>query len=132
MDDIAAKVQRFYAELWNKQNMAEAPKLLHTELEFRGSLGVASHGLPGFLDYVQMIHRGLANYQCLIQELVVEGHKAFAKMHFSGLHQAEFMGYPATGHTVAWQGAALFTFEQGKISKLWVLGDLASLEPQLR
>lgn len=41
------------------------------------------------------------------------------------------MGFPATGKTVSWGEAALFTFVDDKISDLWVLGDLKTLESQL-
>ena len=48
-------------------------------------------------------------------------------MRFGGIHTEHFMYFPPTGLKVSWRGAALFTFEEGKISDLWVLGDLHSL-----
>lgn len=41
------------------------------------------------------------------------------------------MNIPPTGKQLTWAGAALFTFEDGKIIDLWVLGDLVSLLDQL-
>ena len=52
-------------------------------------------------------------------------------MTFSGIHDAEFLGYEATHVRVSWEGAALFTFIEDKISDLWVLGDTRKLEQQL-
>ncbi len=57
--------------------------------------------------------------------------KAFAKMRFSGLHQAPLLGIPASGRQVSWAGAALFHFADGKIASLWVVGDLDGLRAQL-
>ena len=78
-----------------------------------------------------MVHTALGDYRCDIDELVCEDSKAFAKLTFSGTHRAEFLGRPATGQSVSWKGAALFHFSDGLVEKLWVLGDLKSLEDQL-
>ena len=52
-------------------------------------------------------------------------------MLFSGIHTGMFMGYPATSKCVSWSAAALFNFTNDKVTSLWVLGDLTSLERQL-
>ena len=64
--------------------------------------------------------------------VAAEGEQAFARMQFSGTHSGPFLGHAPTGKRVSWQGAALFTFRGGRIAELWVLGDLAALEAQLR
>ncbi|MFM8844413.1 MAG: ester cyclase, partial [Gammaproteobacteria bacterium] len=66
-----------------------------------------------------------------IQDLVVSDHKAFAKMLFSGIHRKIFLGYEPTSLRVEWAGAALFTFRDGLIADLWVLGDLHGLHQRL-
>lgn len=78
-----------------------------------------------------MVHHALGNYRCLIDELVEEGDKVFAKMTFTGIHRDEFMGYPPTRKQVNWRGCALFTFKGERIADVWVLGDLKNLEDQL-
>lgn len=62
---------------------------------------------------------------------MVSDHKAFAKMLFSGLHRKTFLGYEPTSLRIEWAGAALFTFNEGMISDLWVLGDLQGLHQLL-
>ena len=73
----------------------------------------------------------LGDYHCQIEDLVVEGTKAFAKLRFSGVHRGLLLGHPATGRSVAWAGAALFTIDGDKIKSAWVLGDLQGLVLQL-
>ena len=79
-----------------------------------------------------MVHNALGDYKCIIEDLVEEGEKVFAKMSFSGIHRDEFMGYPPSHKRLTWEGCALFTFEGERISDVWALGDLKSLENQLR
>jgi predicted ester cyclase len=79
-----------------------------------------------------MVHKALGDYRCIIEELVAEGNKVFAKMTFTGIHRDRFMDYSPTQKRVSWNGCALFTFESELIKNVWVLGDLKNLEEQLQ
>lgn len=126
------RVRRFYEVLWNAHDKSAIPSVLHENFTFRGSLEQEKRGHEGFAEYVDMVHKALGNYRCVIEELVAEGDKVFAKMTFTGVHQDELMGYAPTQRRVSWTGCALFTFDGGKISDVWVLGDLKGLEEQLK
>ena len=131
MSQETDQVRRFYDEIWNQYDKKVIPEIIANEFVFRGSTGLRKSGREGFVEYLDMVHKALANYRCLIKETVSEGSKVFAKMEFSGIHLGEFLGYPATGKSITWEGAALFHFSGGLISGLWVLGDIKSLEKQL-
>ncbi len=126
------QVRRFYEVLWNAHDNKAIPSVLHEDLTFRGSLGQEKQGHAGFAEYVDMVHKALGDYTCVIEELVEEEDKVFAKLTFTGLHRAEFMGYSPTDREVSWNGCALFTFEGDRISDVWVLGDLKKLEDQIK
>lgn len=128
---IESQVKKFYTEIWNQRNLDEIPNVLESDFEFRGSIGEYKQGHDGFKDYVNLIHSGLSDYHCEIEELVIENNKAFAKMKFSGIHTGLFLEYEATHQSVSWSAAALFTFNNDKIASLWVLGDLVGLQAQL-
>ena len=132
MNSHEQQVKKFYDVIWNQHDKTEIPNVLHQDFTFRGSLGEEKRGHQGFIEYVDMVHRALANYECIIEDLVCESRKVFAKMRFTGLHRGEFLGYAPTKKTVSWAGCALFTFDGDKVSDLWVLGDLKSLEDQLK
>jgi orotate phosphoribosyltransferase len=126
-----ALVEEFYAEIWNRHDRSRIPQLVTPDFAFRGSLGSSLHGGEAFASYVDMVHRALGDYRCDILDLVVEGDRAFARMRFSGVHRGELLGHPATGKRVEWAGAALFTFQGGRIAELWVLGDVHGLLQEL-
>lgn len=125
------QVRKFYDVIWNQYDKRAIPDVLAVEFVFRGSLGQEKTGHEGFSEYLDMVHKALGNYECQIKEIVCDANRAFARMKFSGTHRNEFMGFPATGKHVTWDGAALFHFTDGLITNLWVLGDLKSLESQL-
>ena len=132
MPGLRAQVERFYHDIWNSHDKTAIPAVLHRDFSFRGSLGEERRGHDGFADYLDKVHRALDDYRCIIEELVVEPPKAFARMTFRGVHVDEFLGYAPTGKPVRWAGAALFTFEGEKIKDAWVLGDLKGLQSVLQ
>ena len=124
-------VSAFYDRIWNVGDYSAIPELLAEGITFRGSLGNEISGHQEFRDYVCSVRNGLSKYRCEILDCVTEGDAAFARMRFSGLHTGTFLGYQPTNKMVHWFGAALFRFERDRISDLWVLGDLKSLEEAL-
>jgi steroid delta-isomerase-like uncharacterized protein len=126
------QVRRFYEVLWDAHDKEAMPSILHENFSFRGSLGQKKRGHKGFTEYVDMVHIALGDYKCIIEDLLEEGEKVFAKMSFTGIHRDEFMGYPPSHKRLTWKGCALFTFQGERISDVWVLGDLKSLEVQLK
>lgn len=130
-EPVAQLVERFYADIWNRHDKSAIPKLLCADFTFRGSLGPSKVGHDEFAGYVDFVHDALGDYRCDIHDLVVGDHKAFAKMLFSGIHRKTFLGFEPTSLRVEWAGAALFTFKEGMISDLWVLGDLHGLHQRL-
>jgi steroid delta-isomerase-like uncharacterized protein len=125
-------VSAFYARIWNEGDFSAISTLLKPDFAFRGSLGNEVVGQDAFSEYVRSVRNALAQYHCEIVECIAEGNCSFAKMRFSGMHVARFRGFEPTGKTVQWMGAALFHCQDGLISKLWVLGDLAGLDAILR
>ena len=125
------QVKRFYEQIWNQHSHTAVAELLDENLTFRASLGTEVSGIEGFTEYLDMVHAALSDYQCRIVEIVCQSPKVFARLNFCGVHSGELLGYPPTEKRVSWQGAALYTFSDGKVVALWVLGDIKALEQQL-
>jgi steroid delta-isomerase-like uncharacterized protein len=124
-------VERFYSEVWNRANETIARKILDPDFSFRGSLGPERHGHEEFLQYLRSIHAALADYRCIIDELITAGSRAAARMTFTGTHRDVFFGVPATGRVISWVGAAFFTIAHNRVTRLWVIGDVDAVKRQL-
>lgn len=129
--DPKTLVTRFYAELWDAGDESVAWEILAEDFRFRGSLGPERLGVDGFLGYWRDVRAALAEYRSDIETLVIERDKAAARMTFSGRHVAPFFGISATDKRIGWSGAAFFTFADGQIASLWVLGDIDAVRRQL-
>ena len=124
-------VERFYHVVWNNADEAEARRLLDAAFRFRASLGPELHGLDGFIAYLRSVHAALEGFTCHIEEIVASGDRVAARMRFHGLHRSEFFGIAPTGREIRWSGAAFFKTRGGKITELWVLGDVEAVRRQL-
>ena len=131
MSDNRTLVERFYNDLWNRQDFAVAGDILAADFRFRGSLGPEMVGIAAFIAYVESVHAALGGYRCTIEELIAENSRAAARMTFAGQHRAPLFGVAATGREVSWAGAAFFEIALGRIAALWVLGDVDGLKQQL-
>ena len=124
-------VKKFIADIWNRGEVDLIPDVCHPSLRFNGNAGFDRVGHDGLARMVATIRDSLDDYHCEIHSMVVENNKAFCRLRFTGKHVGNLLGYDPTGSTVAWMGATEFTCQQGKILKVWELGDVKSLEEQL-
>lgn len=129
---LPAPIDRFYAELWNRRDRSRIAEILHPDVRFRGSLGAERRGHDEFWRYVEEVTDPLADYRCEMLDCVDGGHRVAARMRFSGRHVGRFRGFAPTGERVEWQGAAFFEIEDGRVTEVFVIGDLAGLDERLR
>lgn len=125
-------VQLFYEKFWNEVDLGLVAEILHSDVTFRGSVGVGASGREEVCDYVRMVTTALSDYRCDVEQLIVEGTSAAASVRFSGVHTGDFLGFPPTGRRVEWVGAAFFVGHENRLRDIWVLGDLESLRAQLK
>jgi steroid delta-isomerase-like uncharacterized protein len=124
-------VERFYHQVWNQADEAEARRILSPDFRFRASLGPELRGPGGFIAYLRAVHAALENFTCTIEELIATAESAAARMRFHGRHRGKMFGIAATGRDIHWSGAAFFKVSHGMIAELWVLGDVDAVRRQL-
>jgi len=128
---MRALAERFRALLSSRGDISAAPDILSEDLWFRGSLRQEARGLDGFAGYVRAVTAAFDEFRCDVEELVVEGETAFAKVRFSGVHIGPLLGFEPTGRRVSYAGAALLKARGGRIVYAWVVGDLDELREEL-
>jgi predicted ester cyclase len=124
-------VGRFYDVVWNQADETEARAILAADFRFHGSLGVELRGPGGFIAYLRAVHTALENFICTVEDIIATPDRAACRMRFTGKHRGKFFGAEPTGRDIRWQGAAFFTTSDGKITELWVLGDIDAVKRQV-
>jgi len=124
-------VRKFYKDMWDHADITLIPEIFQPDFTFRGSLGPALIGYDQFADYVRWVTDCLENYTSDILALVEQGDQVSGKLRFHGIHRRPMFGHAPTGRHVWWFGAPIFTFRDGRVSDLWVLGDIHGLISRL-
>jgi steroid delta-isomerase-like uncharacterized protein len=124
-------VERFYYCVWNKADEVEARQILDADFRFRASLGPELRGPEGFITYMRSVRAALADFTCEVEEVIATGDSAGARLTFHGRHLGRFFGAEPSGREIRWSGAAFFKVRDGKITELWVLGDIEAIRRQL-
>jgi predicted ester cyclase len=109
----------------------EARAILDADFRFRASLGPELRGPGGFIAYMRSVRAALENFICTIDDIIATPDRAAARMSFSGRHRGTFFGAKPSGREIRWTGAAFFRVRDGKITELWVMGDVDTVKRQV-
>lgn len=120
-------VRKFYKDMWDHADVSLIPEIFHPDFTFRGSLGPVLVGHGQFADYVRWVTGSLENYTSDISVMIEEGAQISARLRFHGIHRQPMFGHAPSHRHVWWNGAPFFTFENGRVRDLWVLGDIYGL-----
>ncbi len=124
-------VRQWYERMWNQWDESVFGEILDPEAKLRGSLGNEHHGYAGVSEYMRFVRAAFPDFQNRIEDMLEEGNKVFARLAYAGTHRGPLFGIPASGRKIEYSGAALFTFERGRIVEVWVLGDIDHLKRQI-
>jgi predicted ester cyclase len=110
---------------------------LHVFEELIGATYV-NHSMPGpvpgpegFRMVIGMFRAAFPDLHITLEDVLGEGDKVATRGYFTGTHQGEFNGIPATGKEVKVSYIDLWRLENGKAVDNWVQMDMIGLMQQL-
>ena len=78
-----------------------------------------------------MMHAAFPDLGITVHDLLAEGDKVVARITFTGTHQGEFLGAPASGNQVAIDGIDILQIRDGKVAAHWGVTDMAGAMAQM-
>jgi ribosomal protein S18 acetylase RimI-like enzyme len=81
---------------------------------------------------MRMVQAAFPDLNNVVEDIVTESNHVFARLTYRGTHRGDLFGIPATGRSISYAGAAVFTIHEEKIVTAWVLGDALGLLHQLQ
>ena len=124
-----AIVRRYFEEVMNNQRHDLVEEFLAENIELHGS-GLAP-GLEAVKQWLPMFAAAFPDGQYTIEDVVAEEDRVVALTSFTGTHQGEMQGVPATGKTVSVSTITIFRLDNGKIAEDWLVSDNLGLMQQL-
>ncbi len=129
--DHAATMRRLY-EFVNAHDIAGFASLLADDfIEHEGLPGLAP-SKDGVKTFFRMQIAAFPDLRMSVEDLIVDGTKAVARVRFTGTQDGEFMGMPATGKAVDIQLIDIFGFaNDGRVREHWGVLDQMTMMQQL-
>ena len=95
--DLAAVVRRFVTEVISQGQMDLAAEFVWEDVVEQVPLPGQGPGLEGLKDILRGMRAAFPDLNFSIEEQISEGDKVASRFEWTGTHQGEFLGVPATG-----------------------------------
>ena len=124
-------VRSFVSEVLSQGRIESAGDYFWEDMVEQVPLPGQGPGLSGLQDVLRGMRAAFPDMHWSVEEQISEGDKVVTRFEWTGTHQAEFFGVPATGRSVNVWGVVIDRFEGGKIKDTRILMDALGLMMQL-
>ena len=130
--DLRALLQRFIDDVINAQDLDGAlVEIVAENFVELNPLPGQGPGRAGLADVLAMLFTGFPNLRWTLHDTLVEGDRVMGFSTWTGTHEGEFMGIPATGRTATIQAWTIDRFRDGIFVESRIIMDVAGLLGQL-
>jgi steroid delta-isomerase-like uncharacterized protein len=88
-------------------------------------------GLEGLKDVLRGMRSAFPDLHFSVEEQIAEGDKVLTRFEWTGTHQSDFLGVPATGRPVKVWGMVVDRLQDGRIKDTRIIMDIFGLMMQL-
>lgn len=131
METNTAIVARFIEQAINQGNIESANEFCHEDVVEQVPFPGQGPGVEGIKDVIRGMRTAFPDMHWTILEQVAEGEKVVTRFEWTGTHEAEFLGVPATGRPVRVWGVVIDRLEGGKIKETRIIMDALGMMVQL-
>jgi predicted ester cyclase len=123
-NDTEAVVRRLIEEGFNAGDLDVADELTSPELVEHQDFG-PNHapGADGLRAVIASLRHAFSDFHLAIEDLVVDGDKAWLRMSGTGTNDGSFMGHPPTGRPMRTDVFDVIRVENGRIVEHWGVPD---------
>jgi predicted ester cyclase len=124
------RLRRLFEEGMNRGNAAVIDELVD-EQYVNHDFPLPLKGADGFKQIVAIFKGGFPDIQVTIEDEFEDGDMVGSRGTFTGTHDGEFMGIPATSKPVTIKYLDLWRVKDGKFHETWVQMDMMGLMQQI-
>jgi steroid delta-isomerase-like uncharacterized protein len=124
--------RQFVEEILNQGNMDRFDDLMATDfIEHEELPPGIPEGSEGAKVLFNQLHRAFPDFKADINDLIAEGDRVVVRMTWTGTHEGEFMGIPATGNSISIEVIDIVRIANGKFVEHWGIIDNMGMMQQL-
>jgi steroid delta-isomerase-like uncharacterized protein len=130
--DLKALAQRFADEVINAHDLDDAlTELVAEDFVELNPLPGQGPGRAGLADALAAMFTGFPDLHWSMFDTVVEGDRVVSLSTWTGTHEGEFMGMPATGRSVSVEAWTIDRYRDGQLVESRIIMDIAGMLAQL-
>ena len=129
--DNAKIVRDFADEVITRGNVEAAAHYAWEDVVEQVPLPGQGPGLDGLKDIIRAMRSGFPDIVFSIQEQVAQDDKVASRFEWTGTHNGDFLGIPATGRHVRVWGMLIDRLQDGRIKDTRIIMDTLGLMSQL-
>lgn len=126
-----AVIQAFIEEVINQHRLDRADDIVKEDFIELDPLPSQQQGREGLKAILQVLWSAFPDMHWVTKEMITEDEKVVTRFVWTGTHQGEFLGVPATGKSVEVKGVVIDRLENGKMADSRILMDTMGLMQQL-
>jgi len=107
-------VRTFIEEVFNHGKLSTIDDIIHSNYKF-SSTDSELNGKGELRKFIQSFRSAFPDINLCIDDIFTSGVKTCTSFTFTGTHEGDFMGIPATNQTVKVQGVVISTIQDNKI-----------------
>jgi steroid delta-isomerase-like uncharacterized protein len=127
----AAVVRSFVDKVINQGDMVSAEQYVWEDVVEQVPFPGQGPGLEGLKDVLRSMRSAFPDLDFSIKEQISEGDKVASRFEWTGTHEQEFLGVPATGRSVRVWGVVIDRLEANRIKDTRIIMDIFGLMMQL-
>ena len=131
MQNNATIVRRFADEVITQGQIDAAGQFVWEDVVEQVPFPGQGPGLDGLKDVLRGMRSAFPDLVFATEEQVSEGDKVASRFEWTGTHQGEFLGVPATGRQVRVWGIVIDRLVEGRIKETRLIMDVFGLMMQL-
>ena len=116
----------------NEKNYIPIEEYLTDNYVYHGLGGMTAQTPKGFMEAIKGFHSAIPDLQSEIIDIVGEGDRLVIRFNFTGTHKGDFLGFPASGANLKFEGMIMRRFENEKIAEDWDYFDFPTVVAQIQ
>src|SRR5579862_542406 len=126
-----AVVGRLMEEVINQGNLNAADEIVEDNFIELDPLPGQRQGREGLKETIVMMRSAFPDIHWVVDETIASGDKVVTRFTWTGTHQGDFIGIPATGKGVTVRGVVIDRLANGRMADSRILMDTLGLLQQL-
>jgi steroid delta-isomerase-like uncharacterized protein len=124
-------MRRFYDEVLSNGDLDRISEICAEDVVDHEAPPGMPQGIEGVKAFVQMIRGGFPDLRATVEDALTEGDRTAARVKFTGTHDGEYMGIPASGRRIEIETIDIIRVADGKCVEHWGITDNMSLMQQI-